>query len=153
MEKNQKILVKNKEEMQKIAQDFAIKIKNERNASIFLKGNLGAGKTFFITETLKTLDVKEDIASPTFIFQKEYITNQKAFFHFDFYRLPHPNEFFARGLEELASDNEKIKFVEWPEKLSQEGLNNFTGKKWEIKITHGEIEEERTIIITEKNDK
>ncbi|MBQ9791240.1 MAG: tRNA (adenosine(37)-N6)-threonylcarbamoyltransferase complex ATPase subunit type 1 TsaE [Clostridia bacterium] len=39
---------------------------------VYLKGDLGTGKTTFVKNVCRALGVKDDIASPTFTIMREY---------------------------------------------------------------------------------
>lgn len=82
--------------------------KNFMNGVVLLQGDLAAGKTTFVREMAKKLDVKEDVTSPTFSLQHCY---GNRVFHYDIYNhgLEH---FISLGmLEEL--EKEGLHFVEW----------------------------------------
>lgn len=79
-------------------------------------GELGAGKTTFITALCKELKVTETITSPTYSIIQEYKTNDnKTIFHIDLYRLKSTREALEAGIEDCLLSNE-ICMVEWPEK-------------------------------------
>ncbi|MBT6809311.1 MAG: tRNA (adenosine(37)-N6)-threonylcarbamoyltransferase complex ATPase subunit type 1 TsaE [Flavobacteriales bacterium] len=80
-------------------------------------GEMGVGKTTFIKEICKELEVIDNVSSPTFSIVNEYKTkNDKFVFHFDFYRLETEEEAFDMGYEEYFY-NDNLCFVEWPEKI------------------------------------
>ena len=62
--------VKNLTETKKIATQLAKELVG--GELLALTGNLGAGKTAFIQALAKTLGVKENITSPTFVLMKVY---------------------------------------------------------------------------------
>lgn len=109
----------------------------EENFSLFLEGGLGAGKTFFIREVLMHFGVTKEICSPTYVFLNEYQGRERAFAHFDFYRLSSPAEFFARGFGDIAEDRTCSTFVEWPNNISEEANHAFSGKKYVLRLDHG----------------
>lgn len=79
-------------------------------------GELGAGKTTFITALCKELKVTETITSPTYSIIQEYKANDnKIIFHIDLYRLKSNFEAIEAGVEDCFLSNE-ICMVEWPEK-------------------------------------
>lgn len=79
-------------------------------------GQMGAGKTTFITALCRELDVTDLVSSPTFSIINEYSTSKNdRIFHFDFYRIDDKDELFDIGFEEYCYGNEWC-FIEWPEK-------------------------------------
>jgi tRNA threonylcarbamoyladenosine biosynthesis protein TsaE len=80
-----------------------------------MKGNMGAGKTTFITAVCRVLGVTGTIGSPTFSIINEYAAEGSMIFHMDLYRLKDEEEAMQAGVEDaLYSGN--YCFVEWPEK-------------------------------------
>jgi tRNA threonylcarbamoyladenosine biosynthesis protein TsaE len=78
---------------------------------------MGAGKTTLISAVTKILGVTDTASSPTFSLVNNYRKENEVFYHFDFYRLNHPDEALDFGLEEyLESGN--LCFLEWAEKVS-----------------------------------
>ena len=69
---------------------------------IVLSGDLGAGKTLFVSGLLNFFDMKDEVSSPTFTIVNEYdVKSDLKLFHFDVYRLDSPNEFLAIGGDEF----------------------------------------------------
>lgn len=86
------------------------------NAVLALYGDLGAGKTTFIRGLVEGIGVDPRcVCSPTFNFLNIYEGNRTVY-HFDLYRLPSAQEFFAAGFEEYLSAG-GICCIEWAEKL------------------------------------
>jgi tRNA threonylcarbamoyladenosine biosynthesis protein TsaE len=112
-------------------------LKAEKNFTMFFEGGLGAGKTFFIREILRQYGVKSEIPSPTYIFHSQYETTQQLFSHFDFYRLADPQEFFARGFAEIAEDQSICKLIEWPDKISKQTRDSFSGTHFTLRLEYG----------------
>jgi tRNA threonylcarbamoyladenosine biosynthesis protein TsaE len=86
-------------------------------AIIAFFGDLGAGKTTFIRgliEGIGDIDIRT-VCSPTFTFLNIY-NGSKRVFHFDLYRLPREEEFFAAGFDEYFQSN-GICCIEWAEKI------------------------------------
>lgn len=80
-------------------------------------GEMGAGKTTFISEVCSQLGVTDDVSSPTFSLVNEYETaDGQTIYHFDCYRLESEQEAFDIGAEEYF-DSGNICFIEWPEKI------------------------------------
>lgn len=88
------------------------------NRRIFcFKGDLGSGKTTFISSLCKILGCVDQVSSPTFSIVNQYNANGKVIYHFDLYRLKNLEEAMDIGLEEyLYSGN--YCFIEWPEKVT-----------------------------------
>ncbi len=82
---------------------------------VFLQGGLGAGKTTFAREVLRSLGVDEEAPSQTFNLVLTYETPRGAVWHLDLYRIEAPEEVFELGLEDALSD--AICLIEWPERL------------------------------------
>lgn len=83
-------------------------------------GDLGAGKTTFITALCKYLGVKDSISSPTFAIVNEYKIEAKngidAIYHMDWYRIKDTEDAIYSGMEDCISQTNAYSFVEWPEK-------------------------------------
>ncbi len=82
-------------------------------------GKMGAGKTTFIKAFCKTLDVIDEVNSPTFSIINEYFTSSDdSIYHFDFYRIKKIEEVFDIGYEEYIYSNNYC-FLEWPELITE----------------------------------
>lgn len=85
---------------------------------IVLSGDLGAGKTLFVSGLLNFFDMKDEVSSPTFTIVNEYdVKSDLKLFHFDVYRLDSPNEFLAIGGDEFFYNG--ICLIEWGEKIEE----------------------------------
>lgn len=83
-------------------------------------GQLGAGKTTFISEVCRQLGTLDDVSSPTFSIINEYDTEKwNKVFHLDCYRLENEDNGMEIGVEDYFYSGLPC-FVEWPEKI--EGL-------------------------------
>ena len=82
------------------------------------EGEMGAGKTTLIKSLCKCLEIKNIPSSPTFAIINEYWTPQnEPVYHFDFYRIDHPEEAIALGLFEYLESGHYC-FMEWWEKIA-----------------------------------
>lgn len=79
-----------------------------------LSGDLGAGKTTFSGDLLAALGWRDVVPSPTFTLVNVYDTLIPPVWHFDCYRLEHPEEILEAGWDEAASG---LRVVEWPERI------------------------------------
>jgi tRNA threonylcarbamoyladenosine biosynthesis protein TsaE len=82
---------------------------------IALKGELGAGKTSFARAFIRARGGAEDVPSPTFTLVQTYELGDATVWHFDCYRLRHPEEAWELAIEDAF--NEGISLIEWPELL------------------------------------
>ena len=85
--------------------------------AIFLSGDLGAGKTTLARGVLRGLGHAGRVKSPTFSLVEVYKLSSLYFYHFDFYRFGHPDEWQATGLHEHFNAA-TVCLVEWPEKAA-----------------------------------
>jgi len=103
-------------------------------------GEMGAGKTTFIKALCEEMQVLDYVTSPTFALINEYRTeNNRAIFHFDFYRIKNISEAFDFGYEDYFYSGDYC-FIEWPE-LIEPLLPSIA-----VKVTIREIENGRRII-------
>ncbi|MBL7826209.1 MAG: tRNA (adenosine(37)-N6)-threonylcarbamoyltransferase complex ATPase subunit type 1 TsaE [Saprospiraceae bacterium] len=82
-------------------------------------GEMGAGKTTFISALCRHLGVKDTPSSPTYSIINTYAyegPNRQTthFHHLDLYRLRQPQEAFDIGIQELLEDDTYC-FIEWPD--------------------------------------
>lgn len=83
---------------------------------IVLLGDLGAGKTLFVSGLLDFYDKKDEASSPTFTIVNEYnLKDDLDLFHFDVYRLNSSDEFIAIGGDEFFEKG--ICVIEWGNKI------------------------------------
>ena len=82
---------------------------------VFLRGELGAGKTTLVRGILRGLGHRGAVKSPTYTLLEPYAFGDRHIYHFDFYRIENPEELSFIGIDELLSDA-ALKLVEWPER-------------------------------------
>ncbi len=81
------------------------------------QGDMGAGKTSLIQAICKAMGVMDQVTSPTYSLINEYHNSEdKVFYHFDFYRLNKYTEALDIGCDEYF-DSGNICFIEWPGKV------------------------------------
>ena len=100
--------------------EYLIELLKDDNFIVILRGDLASGKTTFVKNYVKALDLDDLVTSPTFSLQAIYSEN---IFHYDVYNKT-LNEFIALGmLEEFEKDG--THFVEWGDEKLEEILKDY----------------------------
>ena len=102
--------------------------KNINKNIVLISGEMGVGKTTLIKEILRSMNVIDNISSPTFSIINEYNTiNEELIYHMDLYRIKSFDELEGIGLfEYLESGN--LCIIEWGdmiEKIIESEFNKF----------------------------
>jgi len=82
-----------------------------------LEGDLGAGKTSLTKGIALSLDIPDEITSPTYTLISEYDGNCPLY-HMDLYRIGNVEEFEMLGAEELLYGS-GISVIEWSERIRE----------------------------------
>ena len=103
------------EDLIKISMDF-LNLFDDHRVFAF-KGEMGAGKTTFISYLAKAMGIVDAVSSPTYGYVNEYESPfYGTVYHFDLYRIESEEEAYDIGIEEyIYGDN--IVFLEWAENI------------------------------------
>lgn len=82
---------------------------------IYLKGDLGAGKTTLSRGILQSFGYTARVKSPTYTLVEPYALQAFQFYHFDLYRFSSADEWVDAGFREYFHA-QSVCLVEWPEK-------------------------------------
>jgi tRNA threonylcarbamoyladenosine biosynthesis protein TsaE len=106
--------IENLSALPQVVSNFLKQAGNSKHFAIF--GPMGIGKTTFIKEVCKQLQVNEVVTSPTFALVNEYSRpDGSKVYHFDFYRIKKEEELYDMGYEDYVYSDAYC-FIEWPEK-------------------------------------
>lgn len=89
----------------------------EPGMSMYLRGDLGSGKTTLVRGLLRQLGYDGRVKSPTYALVELYTISRLNLYHFDFYRFKDPKEWRDAGFSEYFNDA-SVCLVEWPEKAA-----------------------------------
>tara|TARA_Y100000590_G_C15142387_1_gene796628 strand:- start:92 stop:547 length:456 start_codon:yes stop_codon:yes gene_type:complete len=108
--------LKSLKDTQKLANKISHNISS--GDTIFLYGEIGAGKTSFARFLVNNLEKKNktiisDVLSPTFNIVYDYNIGNLVIEHYDLYRLKNYKDISQLGIFETLKNH--IKIIEWPE--------------------------------------
>jgi tRNA threonylcarbamoyladenosine biosynthesis protein TsaE len=109
---------------------------------VLFKGEMGSGKTTFISALVKAMGSTDDVSSPTFSIVNEYLLPTDKVFHLDLYRITSLDEALNFGIEDYLFSNHYV-FIEWydriqeliPENVQLIEISNLEQNKRSLKLT------------------
>lgn len=101
------------EEMDRLGQCLGRALQG--GVTVYLQGELGAGKTTLVRGVLKGLGYTGPVRSPTYTLVEGYDLAARMLYHLDLYRIRGFAELEYLGIRDL-DDRDLWVFVEWPER-------------------------------------
>lgn len=110
------VFLENEEETAQFASKFSRQL--SPGDVCLLRGELGSGKTFFVTEVCRALGTDVRLcSSPTFTLVNIYPLKKASIYHVDLYRVDSVDLADAIDAEEWLNPDGGYTFIEWPEAL------------------------------------
>lgn len=103
-----------------IAVEYLANLINNEDTIIILRGDLASGKTTFVKNFVKYLELDDLVTSPTFSLQAVY---SDKIYHYDVYNKT-LNEFISLGMLEEFEKN-GLHFVEWGDERLEDLLKDY----------------------------
>lgn len=82
---------------------------------VYLRGDLGAGKTTLVRGLLRALGYGGRVKSPTYTLVESYELSRFTLQHYDLYRMIDPREWLDAGFRDDCNEA-TLCMVEWPER-------------------------------------
>jgi tRNA threonylcarbamoyladenosine biosynthesis protein TsaE len=84
--------------------------------TLYLDGDLGAGKTTLVRGLLRALGYNGRVKSPTYTLAETYSLPAFELYHYDLYRMHDPREWLDAGFRDVSGS--AVSLIEWPEKAA-----------------------------------
>ena len=99
--------------VQRLAAEFARAL--QPPIVLFLRGDLGAGKTTFARAYIHALGYEGYVKSPSYGLLETYRVDQQSVLHLDLYRIEDPEELEFLAIRDQFDDS-TVLLVEWPDR-------------------------------------
>jgi tRNA threonylcarbamoyladenosine biosynthesis protein TsaE len=129
-------IVEDEEAVAVLAARFASSV--ETPVVIYLRGDLGAGKTTFARAYVHSLGFSGHVKSPSYGLLETYDAGGQKILHLDLYRIEDPEELEYLAIRDLF-DDESVLLVEWPDR----GKHHLPGP--DLALNFGENNEVRFV--------
>ena len=109
--------MRNQRETEVLAQVLALKLR--AGDVLALHGELGAGKTTFARQLIRSVFGTDDleVPSPTYAIQQVYDADRLTIRHYDFYRLDSGDDAIELGFDDGLS--QVVSLIEWPDRAGE----------------------------------
>lgn len=119
---------------------------------VLFTGELGGGKTTFISGLAEGFGIGENLSSPSFTILNEYhIDNTRKFIHADLYRLENAREIDGTGLEDYFYDGISIICIEWGDRIKDNIEKDYLEINFSYLVDESNTGTKRKIIFTSSN--
>lgn len=119
-------------------------------AALYLRGDLGAGKTTFARAYIQSLGFSGYVKSPSYGLLETYDAGGQKILHLDLYRIEDPEELEYLALRDLY-DAGSVLLVEWPDRgehyLPEPDLVLEFGEKDEVRFVRCHAKSERGLLL------
>lgn len=123
------------EQTRKIGQMLAKRLKN--GSFVALYGELGAGKTAFVSGIADVICPRERVFSPTYTIVNEYLSGDIPLYHFDLYRITDELDLYSTGFYDYIEHG--ICVCEWCENIPKAVPDGAVRVKIEKTLNAGEV--------------
>ena len=136
--------VRDEEAVAVLAEKFAVSV--ETPLVLYLRGDLGAGKTTFARAYVHSLGFSGYVKSPSYGLLETYEAGGQKILHLDLYRIEDPEELEYLALRDLF-DDDSVLLVEWPDRgkhhLPEPDLVLEFGEKSEVRFVSCQVHSQR----------
>ena len=113
---------------------------------LLFSGELGGGKTTFISGLAHGMKISQNLSSPSFTILSEYKGGKFKLIHIDLYRLDGAGEFENIGIDEYIYDNNCVICIEWGEKVREYIKKEYLMLEFEYILNGGGINMRKIVI-------